>query len=170
MNIKFIKYEGGCLLLRTDDPDMKFLESFKPGNYDIVKIREKRSNRANSYMWALCRDISEAVGIPVDDVYKNAIREMPVYKDIGDLSEADASTLKTAWEKLGKGWVAEQVDYEPDGEHVVYRFYYGSSTYNVRQMQRLIDILLQDASAVGIPTPEEDYIRNLMEEYERQSK
>jgi len=170
MRVQFVKYSQGFLLLKTDDPDMKFLESFKPGNYEIVKIREKRSNRANSYMWALCRDISEVVGIPVNEVYKNAIREMPVYKDIGDLSEADASTLKTAWEKLGKGWVAEQVDYEPDGEHVVYRFYYGSSTYNVRQMQRLIDILLQDAAAVGIPTPEEDYIRNLMEEYERQRK
>ena len=168
MNIKFIKYENGVLILRTDDPDMKFLTDFKPGEYEIVKYKKKRSNRANDYMWALCRDIGDKVGLSKDEVYRDAVRAGNVYKDFHDMSEDNAETFKVAWGKLGTGWFAEQVDYEADGEHVVIRAYYGSSVYSVKQMQRLIDNLLQDAKAVGLETPEDDYIRNLLEEYERQ--
>lgn len=167
MNIKFIKYENGCLLLRTDDPDMSFLENFKPGAYEIVKYREKRSTTANAYMWALCRDIGEKVGLTKDEVYRDAVREMPVYKDFHDMSEDAAKTLSVAWSKLGTGWFTEQVDYEPDGEHVIVRAYYGSSTYNTKQMSRLIDLLLEQARSVGVETPEDDYIKNLLEAYER---
>jgi len=167
MNIKYIKYERGCLLLRTDDPDMELLEKFKPGAYDIVKHSEKRSNKANSYMWALCKEIGDAVGLGKEEVYRNAVREGNVFKDIW-IHENAADTFEYLWRNRGTAWFTERVDAQ--GEYVVIRAYYGSSTYNVRQMQKLIDRLLQDAEAVGIPTPEEDYIRKLMEDYERQSK
>lgn len=53
---------------------------------------------------------------------------------------------------LGTGWITEQVDFEADGDHVRVRRYYGSSTYNTRQMSRLIDNLVQDCKAVGVET------------------
>lgn len=170
MTVEFIKYENGFLLLRTDDPDLPFLEKFKPGKYEIIKIIEKRTTRANAYMWALCKDISKAVGITKNEVYRNAIKEMNVYKDVGGLTEADAATLMTAWQMNGQGWVAEKVDYEPDGEHVMVRFYYGSSTYNAKQMQRLIDLLIEDARSVGVQTPSDEYLHHLMEDYERSTR
>ena len=119
-------------------------------------------------MWALCREISERMPtLSVDDVYRDAVREMPVFKEYHNMTEDGARTFDHAWKKLGKGWFTEIVDYEPDGEHVFIRAYYGSSQYNVKQMQRLINILLEQARSVGIPTPEDDYIQNLLEEYER---
>ena len=68
-----------------------------------------------------------------------------------------AKTLRTAWERLGTGWVTEQVDYDQAGEKVTVRCYYGSSQYDTKRMSRLIDNLVQDCKALGIPTdtPEE---------------
>ncbi len=165
MNVKSVKYEYGWLLLRTEDPDMHFLESFKPGKYDIVKHREKRSTRANAYMWALCREIGDKLELTADQVYTDAVMQGNVYKEF-DLPEDQAKTLEHLWRSQGTAWPTVRVD-DTDPEHIIVRAYYGSSTYNVRQMQRLIDRLLQDAASVGIPTPEDDYIRKLMEDYEQ---
>ena len=164
MNVRAVKYERGYLLLRTDDPDMDLLQKFKPGEYDLVKHQEKRSTKANSYMWALCREIGEAVGLGKEEVYRNAVREGNVYKDVV-IHVSAADTFEYLWRNRGTAWFTERVDEKDD--YITIRAYYGSSTYNVRQMQKLIDRLLQDAEAVGIPTPEEDYIRKLMEDYER---
>ena len=168
MTLQFVKYENGCLLLRTDDPDMAFLEKFRPGKYEIVKYREKRSSTANAYMWALCGEIGDVLGLSKEEVYRNAVREGNVYRDFHNMTEDEAKTLAHSWGLLGTGWFTERQDFEPDGEHLVIRAYYGSSTYNTRQMSRLIDRLVQDAKSVGIETADEEYIRGLLEEYERQ--
>ena len=44
------------------------------------------------------------------------------------------------------------MDYDRDGDRVVIRAYYGSSTYNTKQMARLIDSIVEDCKAVGIET------------------
>jgi hypothetical protein len=159
MRISRVVYELGMLVLYTDDPDKKFLNEFKEGEYEIKRKEEKRTTRANSFMWALCRDIAEKTGISKDEVYTNAIKELNIYKDF-TLTEDQAKTFKVAWEKLGTGWITEQVDY--DGDEVVIRAYYGSSTYNKKQMARLIDNLLQDARSVGIEPPDSEYIKSLI--------
>ena len=61
------------------------------------------------------------------------------------------------------GWVTEQVDYMPDGETVVVRCYYGSSTYNTKQMSRLIDFLVEECKELGIETMSPQELRSLME-------
>lgn len=133
----------------------------------IEKYREKRSLNANSYMWVLCSKLAEerskdGVKVTKDDVYREEIRELNVYKDFENLSPSDAKTLRTAWELLGTGWVTEQVDYMPDGENVIVRCYYGSSRYNTKQMSRLIDNIVQDCQAVGIETKTPTQIAELL--------
>ena len=44
---------------------------------------------------------------------------------------------------------------------------YGSSDYSVQQMSQFIDNLLQDCAALGIPTPEEQRINSLLEEWDK---
>ena len=163
--------DRGLLIIHCPNPwelrqAMQALE--KPGTYEIQPAKKTRSTEANAYMWALCAEIAEATRMDKDDVYRNAIRRSGIYRDFPPLDPGSASTLRTAWEKLGTGWITEQVDYGMDGETVIIRCYYGSSTYNTKQMSRLIDDLAQDARDLGLETYEDEKIRTMMEEYERE--
>lgn len=133
---------------------------------DIRKHYKHRSNDANAYCWTLCNKIAQHMSedgtiYTKDDIYRNAIREVGIYKDYPDLDLDRAETLQRAWEMLGTGWVTEQVDYSQDGEKVTIRCYYGSSRYNARQMSRLIDCLIQDCQQLGISTDTPEQIAQI---------
>ena len=132
------------------------------------KYRKKRSLDSNSYCWVLCDRLAKKLSDTTkvkhtkEDIYRNAVRECGISKDFKDLTQTDAKTIRHAWEMLGTGWLTEQVDFMPDGNNVVIRCYYGSSTYNTKQMSRLIDNLVQDCQAVGIPTETPEEINNML--------
>ena len=133
---------------------------------EIKRHREKRSLDANAYCWILCGKIADKladddVKMTKETVYREAIRNIGVYRDFENLPPDDAKTIRTAWEMLGTGWVTEQVDFSPDGEKVTIRCYYGSSQYNTKQMSRLIDNLVQDAQELGIPTETPEQIEKM---------
>lgn len=130
--------------------------------------REKRSLNANDYFWKLCTMLSETMNIDKNELYRDYIKKMGVYKEFHDMSPEDAKTLQTAWGMLGIGWVTEQVDYEPDGEHVIIRCYYGSSKYSTKRMSRLIDMVVQDCKAVGIPTETPNQIAEMLSRWGEQ--
>ena len=117
---------------------------------EVKRKTKKRSLNANAYMWELCQQLAEVNGITKEEVYRNAIKDVGIFKTFVDLKPKDAETLQTAWQMLGTGWITEQVDYMPDGENVIIRCYYGSSKYNTKQMARLIDYIVQDCKACGI--------------------
>lgn len=132
---------------------------------EIKKHRKMRSNEANKYCWVLCEKIAqrlsdEGVKHTKLDVYRDAIKEVGVWKDV-ELDLDAAETLSVAWEALGSGWITEQTDYSQDGESVIVRFYYGSSRYNSKQMSRLIDNLVQDCQELGIPTETPEQIEKI---------
>ena len=81
------------------------------------------------------------------------------------MTEDEAKTFRVAWEKLGTGWPTEQVDYGRDGDRVVVRAYYGSSTYNTKQMSRLIDSIVQDCKDLGIETLPPEKLAAMKEEW-----
>lgn len=118
----------------------------------LKPYRKKRSNNANAYCWELIGQLAEAMNLPSEHVYRNAIKAVGIYKDFPPLPQREANTLKTAWKNLGLGWIAEQLDYDEDGDSVVVRCWYGSSVYNTKQMTRLLDYIIQDCKALGIET------------------
>lgn len=126
---------------------------------EIEKHREKRSKNANAYMWVLCDKIAEAVGITKTDVYRDAVRNVGIWKEF-QLPEAQAKTLQTSWEMLGSGWVTE-TDYAQDGNEIVVKCYYGSSSYNSKQMARLIDYIVEEAHNLDIETLTTNELNNL---------
>lgn len=160
--------DGGLFLTVPVWQAVRWLKEFQPGRYDLLIHREKRSNDANRYCWALCRDIAEAIrdGSSDEDVYRDAIKAVGIAKDFPSMSPDNAETLMAAWRRLGIGWQAEVVDWEPDGEHQIVRCWYGSSVYNTKQMARLIDRLTQDAQAVGADTLDQQSVAALLEDWE----
>lgn len=75
-----------------------------------------------------------------------------------------AEKLCQGWEKNGLGWLAETFPSKLPG-CVNVTLYYGSSTYDTKQMSRLIDNIVQDCQAVGIETLTPDKLALLVEEW-----
>ena len=144
---------GDWLCIQTKDA-RRTLDSLKPGKVYDVEIkehREKRSLDANAYCWVLLDKLAEALDTTKEELYRGYVRKIGPFKDF-DLTVDEAKTFRTAWERLGQGWPTEQVDFTPDGERVVIRAYYGSSTYNTKRMSRLIDMIVEDCKEQGIET------------------
>lgn len=142
-----------------------FLSSLSPDKryrLEIKEHREKRSLDANSYFWVLVHKLAEATGIPVTQIYRSSIRE------IGGVSEhycgkPDAiERLSAAWEANGLGWIAETYESKLPGMLNI-TLYYGSSSYDTRQMSRLIDNIVQDCKALDIETLPPDRLAAMME-------
>lgn len=143
-------YAWGHLTLGSDDTDeiFKWLEEFVPGEYDIVKHKNKRSTRANAYLWHLCEEIARATGQTKLSVYQAEIKEVGVYDQL--VMSVDAfGEFSSAVSGLGLGYFCEIVDAEPDGMLLI-NYYKGSSLYDSAQFSRLLDNTIQDAKAVGV--------------------
>lgn len=160
--------DGDYLLTVSTREDVRGLfEELREKDLDVEvkKHREKRSLNANAYLWQLLTKLSEVLqGETKESLYLDYVRTSGPHKDF-ELTESEASTFRVAWEKLGTGWPTEQVDYSPDGERVVIRAYYGSSTYNTRQMSRLIDMVVEDCREQGIETMTERELSLLKERW-----
>lgn len=133
------------------------------------KHRKKRSLDSNAYAWVLMDRLSEKLGIPKEQIYRQYI------KDIGGVSEticiksAGVNKLCEAWHKNGLGWLTETFPTCIEGfTNVV--LYYGSSTYDTRQMSRLIDMIVHDCKEQGIETANPEELRALLESWDRKAK
>lgn len=169
-----INLDGGvwlCLRVNEPAPARSFILSKKPRTYDvqITEHREKRSLDANAYCWTLLDRLADAVQSTKEELYRQKVWEIGPFKDFR-LTKDEARTFRVAWERLGTGWPTEQVDYDQDGEHVIIRAYYGSSTYNTKQMSRLIDSIVEDCKAVGIETLPPEKLASMKEEWGRASR
>lgn len=117
-----------------------------------IKRRSKhRSRDANAYAWVLIDQIAKRTGVKKTEVYRNAIREIGGVSDIVCVMNRAVERLRESWEKNGIGWQTDTMASKNEGcTNVI--LYYGSSVYDTRQMAQLIDSLVQDAEALGIPT------------------
>ena len=134
--------------------------SFKIGRYT-----ESRTNDANRYFWVLCEKLAEKLNTTKIDIYLNSIKEVGVFYD-DEIELEKVQRRRKAWGMIGTGWLTERVDFSADGNKEIIRFYYGSSSYNKRQMSRLIDNVVQDCKAVGIETRTPEQLANLISLWE----
>lgn len=142
--------ETGMKLTIWTPQAKEIAESVEKQKDYTVKIAEKgkgRSLTANSYLWALLSQCADVLGTTKEELYIDYVRKCGPYKDF-TLPEDKARTFCIAWSKMGTGWPCERVDF--DGDDVVIRAYYGSSTYTVKRMSRLLDMVIEDAKEAGI--------------------
>lgn len=126
---------------------------------EIKPIRKKRSNDANSYFWILAERIADVVNATREEVYRRAVREVGVFSDIAIESKALRPFVEQ-WSKRGIGWFTEVFDSKLEGCKKI-RCYYGSSTYDTKQMSRLIDYIVEEAKELEIPTETPDEISRM---------
>lgn len=163
LTFTYLNAREGVLTLKLESD---FREQFdrlngKPVDVEVKEYKEKRSLTSNAYLWTLLDKIAGAIGSDKESIYLDFVRQYGLFKDF-TLTEDEAKTFSVAWGKLGTGWPTEQVDYAPDGEHVVIRAYYGSSTYNTKQMARLLDAVVEECKGLGIETRPKEEIESLL--------
>lgn len=138
---------------------------------EIKQHREKRSGRANRYFWQLIGELCELQNInPVED-YKRRVKELGIFRTTR-IESTDFETLKKTWENWGEAWFCEKVDTEIINglEFYIVNLYYGSSSFNTKQMSGLIDNLVQDCKSVGLETKPKQEIDSLLKEWEEEHK
>ena len=124
----------------------------------ISKHREKRSKQANAYCWELLTKISEIIGSTKEDVYREYICQKGIYREITINNDA-VNTFTHLWQERGLGWICEPFE-KGEKESIIYA-YYGSSSYNTKQMSDFIDYVVQEAKGLGIPTETPDEIAKM---------
>lgn len=145
-------------------------EDIPQGELDLTikPYKPKRSLSANAYMWVLIGKISDATGINRDEIYRNTVKHLGISQLIV-INTAAAPAFKRIWEQHGLGWFVDDVDEDLDGS-VILRAYYGSSTYNRKQMAALIDLVVQDCKQLGIDTLTPAELAGLVERWEADGK
>ena len=140
------------LVIELDDDFRQDFAALKDHDVrvEIKKWRKKRSLDANAYAWVLIDKIAQATRVPKTEVYRQAIREIGGVSDIVAVPDNAVDKFREGWSKQGIGWQTEILDSKPGYKRIV--VYYGSSTYDTKQMSALIDSLVQEAQALGIET------------------
>lgn len=159
------------LLLDTKQPEVIEELQQKKLDVEIKKYRKKRSLTANAYFWKLLSEYSEAKEIDTIEEYKERVKRLGIFR-ISRVEAKDVETYKKSWENWGTAWFCEVYDteYLGDIEFKILHLYYGSSSFNSRQMSRLINDLIEDCKQVGIETKPQAEIDSLLRSWGNEQK
>lgn len=166
MKIESARIMGNDLILTASIPDARrFVYGFKPGEYEISPTKKKRSLNANAYAWKLINDIALAVRESPEDVYREALKNIPNICEVLCVQDKAVDSMERLWTRNHIGRRVEREESKIKGCTNLY-IHYGSSDFDTRQMSMLIDNLVQDAQALGIETRPEEEIKSLLEAWE----
>lgn len=159
--------DGGYLLtIATRENVGALYDELHETDVDVTvkKHREKRSLDANAYFWVLVDRLAEKTRIPKTDIYRRYIREIGGNHEMVCVIDSAVKKLRNGWEQNGLGWQTDTMPSRiPGCTNVI--LYYGSSTYNTRQMSHLIDMAVQDCQEQNIETLSPEKLAGMMEEW-----
>ena len=126
---------------------------------EIEVKRRKRSKNSNSYFWTLLQQLCEELNLDVIQEYKDRVKALGIFRQ-WEIDSKNVPTFIKMWEDKGIAWFCEIVE-EIENKTII-NAYYGSSSYNSKQMSVLIDNLVQDCNSVGIQTMSDEEIKELI--------
>lgn len=149
------EFMGDYELLLTIPKDQKsvieplydLLTDDKVKTVRIDHYKKKRSLNANNYMWQLVTQIADKLRASKEEIYLQMLKRYGQSTVISIVDEAVPVFMKTVQyaEEFGKGTVNGKAF-----THI--KVFVGSSNYDTREMSILIDGVISEAEALGIPT------------------
>lgn len=136
----------------------------KDKKYKLEEYKEKRSLDANGYCWVLCKALADVLRITKEEVYRQAIKAVGCFEILPLKNEA-VEKFEQGWKRNGIGWVCEVLGESKLKGYTNLVAYYGSSSYNTKEMSILIDYLVQECKQQDLPTLEDIKIKSLLEEW-----
>lgn len=159
------------LTLKIDCKEFNSLQKLKglKLNIKMSKWYQKRKIDCNAYMWVLIQKIAENLSTPEatvtkEEVYREAIRNVGAYKIVPIKNEAVSEWIRI-WSSNGIGWICDTMPSNLKGFTNII-CYHGSSVYNQKEMNRLVNVIKQECSNLGIETIPQNEMDELLEEWE----
>lgn len=136
-------------------------------NIELKKWYKKRSIDANAYCWLLCDKIAKKITtedavVTKEDVYKDAVLQIGSYEPF-IVQEASYEKFKRIWGKQGLGFLVQEVNRKD--KCIKVHAYYGSSTYDSKEMSLLIEWLVQEAKQHNIETKSKAELDSLVKSW-----
>ena len=140
------------------------IEQTKDKQFELKEFKEKRSLNANAYCWVLCDKIAKELSkdgtvTTKEIVYKDAITQIGSFEPM-IIEEKAFENFERIWSRQGLGFIVQEVSRKDKCIRV--NCYYGSSTYNTKEMSLLINLLVELAESLNIETKSENEINSLL--------
>lgn len=166
-----LRLQGGEWLLSfttREDPGQLF-DDLKDSavKVEIKKASKHRSLSANNYAWVLIDKIAEKTGVQATEVYRNAIREIGGISEFYGMKEAAYEAFCDLWTTGHQGRQVAIIPGSSKPGWINVQAWKGSSDFDSAQMARLIDSLIQDAEAQGIPTMPDDEVERMISKWQK---
>lgn len=126
----------------------------------LKKYRKKRSLDANAYMWVLLKKLADVLNNDKDELYKSYIERYGTFTHIV-VKEQAVNKFCENWRvvrNLGEVMVNESVG-------VQLQCYFGSSTYDSKEMSTLINAIVEDCKEMNIETKTPQELAAICEEW-----
>lgn len=109
---------------------------------NIDKYSPKRSLNHNKLFWDICEELSKHINDPVitaNEIYKSLIVEYGV-STIEPIADDILEFAIKVWESRGKGWLTQTLRKSKlDGGYTNVQFWCGSSVYDPRMFNKLVE-------------------------------
>lgn len=137
-------------------------------NIKIDKYYKKRKLDCNAYMWVLIQKLAEKLSsseitITKEEIYRDAIKNVGAFTIVPIKNEAVEEFIRI-WTSHGIGWLCETAMSKLEGYTNVF-CYHGSSVYNQKEMNRLVDIIKQECLSLGIEIKADAELDSLLKEW-----
>ena len=164
MKLQFKKSKFNLLLPKILDYIANLDED---GDFElsIDKVKAKRSNDANRYFWQLVGQLSATINVSPEDIYRTYIKDIGGNYEVVPIREDAVDTWVQAWRSKGIGWQCEIIGDSKLRSYKNVICFYGSSTYDTRQMSRLIELCVADCKEQGIETMTPSEMALMMQNY-----
>lgn len=133
-------------------------------NIEIKKFRKKRSIDANAYAWVLIDKLADCLKLTKTEIYQEMIRNIGGVSQTVCVKTEAVNELCFGWSHNGLGWFTDTFPSKLEGcTNVI--LYFGSSSYDTKQMSDLIDVLVFSCREHGIETATPDELAKYKEEW-----
>jgi len=127
---------------------------------EVKKYRERRSLDSNAYLWVLLQKMAEVLHTDKWFVYLLMLKRYGQFTYIV-VKPSAVEGVKKQWREC-----EEVGEIDVNGTMAVQMLcYYGSSTYNTKEMSVLIDGVVNDAKELDIETLPPDELRQMKERW-----
>jgi hypothetical protein len=127
------------------------LDKGKDYKIELTEVKSKRSLIQNKYMWALIHEIAKHEGMEADEVYCHIIKQSGIKTEFIETIPEAVERFKRVFRVV----VERDRRTSPKGvETVVVQCYYGTSTFDTKEMSDFIDRMLDYAANVGLDLSE----------------
>ena len=129
----------------------------------LAKARKARSLDANAYFWACVNIISDATGQSKNKTYLQLLKRYGVYTYLV-VKEDAVDRLRTIWRDIE---ILGDTTTETGAKGKSVLAYFGSSSYNSKEMSRLIDGTVSEIEEMNLTPPPTREINELIEDWRR---